>query len=181
MAISCPKCNHPIDAVRFNKPSEACSGCGSQISIAAFASLISGPSDADAGQRLLVADQASCFYHPTKKASVPCDNCGRFLCSLCDVDFGGRSLCPVCIESGGSTNSPGDMDSSRVLYDKLALYLALIPTFLSQLVAIFLAIKYWGSPISIPPRHRFRWRWVLAVLIAMLELWLLCAMVTGDI
>lgn len=87
----------------------------------------------------------------------------------------------MCIESGGSTNSPGDMDSSRVLYDKLALYLALIPTFLSQLVAIFLAIKYWGSPISIPPRHRFRWRWVLAVLIAMLELWLLCAMVTGDI
>ena len=69
------------------------------------------------------SDQASCFYHPNKKASVPCDNCGRFLCALCDVDFGGRRLCPACIEAGSGTESETTLDTRRILYDKLALFL----------------------------------------------------------
>ena len=181
MAISCPKCGHQIHATRFNKPAGACPGCGSQIIVAAFASLVSAPSDTGAGQRLLAADQASCFYHPNKKAIVPCDNCGRFLCALCSVDFGGRRLCPVCIESGGGGESPGELDSSRILYDKLALFLAIIPTFVTQLTAIFLAIRYWSSPISIPPRGPLRWRWILAVIVALLEIWFIYELIFGDI
>ena len=180
MAISCPKCSHQIHATRFNKPSGACPGCGSLTIVAAFASLISGPSDASAGQRLLEADQASCFYHPNKKAAVPCDNCGRFLCSLCDVDFGGRRLCPVCIEGGGDKESPAALDTKRILYDTLALFLAIIPTFFTQIAAIFLAIKYWSSPISIPPRGSLRWRWILAVVISLLEIWFIYWLFFGD-
>jgi hypothetical protein len=139
--------------------------------VTAFASLISGPSTVSAGQRLMVDHHASCFYHPNKQAVVPCDNCGRFLCALCDVDFGGRRLCPVCIESGSGESTTDDMDAHRVLYDKLALFLAIIPTILTQLIAIFLAIRYWTSPISIPRRGPLRWRWVLAMIISMLMLW----------
>ena len=181
MAISCPKCSHQIDAASFNKPADACPGCGSDIIVAAFASLISGPSLTGAGERLLIADQASCFYHPNKKATVPCDNCGRFLCALCDVDFGGKSLCPTCIEGGGNKSSQGDMDIDRVLYDKLALFLALVPTILTQLGAIFLAIRHWSSPISIPRRHPLRWRWILAVVVALLELWLFYGLFFGGL
>ena len=180
MAISCPKCSHEIHATRFNKPPEACPGCGSRIIVAAFASLISAPSDTSAGQRLLEADQASCFYHPNKKASVPCDNCGRFLCALCDVDFGGRRLCPACIEAGSDKESPSALDTERILYDKLALFLAIIPTFFTQLAAIFLAIKYWFSPISIPRRGPLRWRWILVVVIALLEIWFVYWLFFGD-
>jgi len=181
LAISCPKCSHQIHATRFNKPAEACPGCGSKILVAAFASLISAPSDAGAGQRLLEADQASCFYHPNKKATVPCDNCGRFLCALCDVDFGGRRLCPACIEAGGDTKSATALDTNRILYDNLALFLAIIPTFFTQLAAIFLAIKYWSSPISIPPRGPLRLRWILAVVIALLEIWVIYELIFGDL
>ena len=181
MAISCPKCGHRIHAARFNKPAEACTGCSSKTIVAAFASLVSGPSDASAGQRLMEADQASCFYHPNKTASVPCDNCGRFLCALCDVDFGGRRLCPACIEGGSNKESGSALDTDLILYDKLALFLAIVPMFFTQLAAIFLAIKYWSSPISIPPRGPLRWRWILAVLIALLELWFIYELIFGDL
>jgi len=181
LAISCPKCSHLIHAARFNKPSGACPGCGSQIIVAAFASLISTPADAGAGQRLLEADHASCFYHPNKKATVPCDNCGRFLCALCDVDFGGRRLCPGCIEAGSDEESVSTLDTNRILYDTLAMFLAIIPTFFTQLAAIFLAIKYWSSPISIPPRGPLRWRLILAVVISLLEIWLIYALIFGDL
>jgi len=181
LAISCPKCSHQIHAARFNKPAGACPRCGSQIIAAAFASLISTQASSGAGERLLEADQASCFYHPNKKASIPCDNCGRFLCTLCDVDFGGRHLCPACIEAGSGTESETTLDTRRILYDKLALFLAIIPTFFTQLIAIFLAIKYWSSPISIPPRSPLRWRWILAVVISLLEIWFLYELIFGGL
>ena len=53
---------------------------------------------ADRPGRITVADallsegESSCFYHPNKRAVVPCDQCGRFLCTLCRVDFGQRVL-----------------------------------------------------------------------------------------
>jgi hypothetical protein len=149
--------------------------------VAAFASLISGPAQTGSGQLLIDAEQASCFYHPNKKASIPCDNCGRFLCTLCDIDFGGKSLCPTCIESNSDKNSTTNLDTDRVLYDKLALFLAIIPTFVTQLAAMFFAIKHWASPISIPPRGRFKWRWILTVIIATVELWLLCELAFGGL
>ena len=31
--------------------------------------------------------EASCYFHAHKRAAVPCDGCGRFLCSLCDLNF----------------------------------------------------------------------------------------------
>jgi len=180
LAISCPKCSSTIPPDRYNRPSSACPGCDSQLITAAFASLISGPSQTGSGQVLIDEDQASCFYHPNKTASVPCDNCGRFLCSLCDVDFGGKSICPACIENYGDNSSATSMDTERVLYDKLAMGLAIIPTFITQIVALFLAIKHWTSPITIPPRHPLRWRWIATVLIALAELWLLSMLVFGD-
>lgn len=141
--------------------------------------MISAPAAAGAGQRLVDTDQASCFYHPNKTASIPCDNCGRFLCALCDVDFGGKHLCPACIEGGGEMGPTSALDADRVLYDYLALLLAIVPTILTQVAAIFLAIKYWSSPISIPARGRLRWRWMVVLAIAILELWMFYEWIFG--
>lgn len=177
MAISCPKCNHKIGVERFNRPAAPCLVCGAEITVAAFASLVSGPADAGAGPRLMLDDQASCFYHPNKQASIPCENCGRFLCALCDVDFGGRHLCPTCIENGNTAKSDDTQDSDRILYDKLALFLAIIPLLITQAAALFLAIRYWTSPISIPPRSRLRWRWILTVVISLVEIYFIWGLV----
>jgi len=180
VAISCPKCSQRIDPERFNKPPFPCTGCSAEIQVAAFASLISGPSTAGVGQRLVVSDQASCFYHPDKQATVPCDNCGRFLCALCDVDFGGKSICPACIE-GASASGTSDMDTRRILYDKLALFLAFMPMIVTQFAALFMVLRYWSSPICIPKRGPLKWRWVLTVIVALLELWVFYAIIFGGL
>jgi len=77
----------------------------------------------------------------------------------------------VCIDNDSGKNTPGALDTDRFLYDKLAIYLAIIPLLVTQIAALFLAIKYIASPISIPPRGRLKVRWILAIVISLGQLW----------
>jgi hypothetical protein len=132
--------------------------------VAAFPALAAGYVPGDAAQALLDEAEASCFYHADKRAAAVCDQCGRFLCSLCDVRMGERHVCPACIEArlgGGAKKNTGER---RFLHDSLALALATWPvlvwftTPLTAPLAIFLAIRYWNAPGGL-----FRWRKVRLV------------------
>jgi hypothetical protein len=118
--------------------------------------------------------EASCFYHPQSRAAVPCEECGRFLCQLCDLETEGRHLCPVCFQTGLSTRKLETMESRRVLYDTLALALATFPAllfwpaFVCAPMALFIVVRRWRSPGSILPRTRIRY--YLAVLLALAEI-----------
>ena len=126
------------------------------------------------GERLTDQGEASCFYHPSKKAATLCGACGRFLCTLCDTELAGRRLCPTCIEQGRVKEEIEQLVSHRTLYDSLALSLSILPmlffplTVITAPIAIFVALKYWKKPGSILPRTRFRF--VLAILIALAQL-----------
>ncbi len=119
-------------------------------------------------------DQASCFYHSQKKAVIPCDNCGRFLCALCDVELGGKHLCPACLETGKKKGRIIDLERHRVLYDAAALKLAIYPvlmfwfTLFTAPIALYLAIRHWNSPGSIVGRTRIRS--VLAIMLSGLQI-----------
>lgn len=118
--------------------------------------------------------ESSCFYHSHKRAVAPCDQCGRFLCSLCRVDFGERVLCPQCIHSGSRKGSFTLVESYRRLYDSIALAVAVLPGFLiwptivTAPIAIYLSIRYWNRPLSLVPRSR--WRFVLAIVVALAQI-----------
>lgn len=128
-----------------------------------------------AGEHLLMEDQASCFYHPAKKAVIPCEACGRFLCDLCTITFNHAHLCPACLETGRSKHKYKDLENHRILYDEIALGLALYPllifwlTLFTAPTALFIAISKWNAPSSIVPRWR-RFRFVSAILLAFLQL-----------
>lgn len=125
------------------------------------------------GQIPAADDEASCFYHPRKQAAVPCDGCGRFLCSLCDVQMGGRHLCPQCIELAASGRAGiNSFDNRRVLYDRLALLLAVVPAVVTPLVSLYLAARYWTAPLSVV--HRTRLRWYLALIFSVVQLTFWC-------
>ena len=70
---------------------------------------------------MLVDGEASCFYHPAKKAVLPCESCGRFLCAVCDVEMNGQHLCPACLASGKKKGRLKQLENRRTLYDSLAL------------------------------------------------------------
>ena len=77
-----------------------------------------------AAEPLLEEGVSSCFYHEGKKAVTHCDACGRFLCGLCDLDLGDRHVCAQCLQAGPKKSATLALDSSRVLYDGMALMLA---------------------------------------------------------
>jgi hypothetical protein len=126
-----------------------------------------------AGEVLVVENEASCFYHPQKKAVRPCEGCGRFLCALCDCELHGEHFCPACLESGKRKGKIKKLENERTLYDNIALGLALYPllffylTIITAPMSLFVAIRYWNAPRSIV--HPTRIRLVLAIILASLQ------------
>ena len=127
-----------------------------------------------AGTDLHSDNDACCFYHDGKLAVSACENCGRFLCALCDVDFAGRRLCPPCIEASRSDGQFAGLIRRRVLHDDVALAMALLPmlippaTLFTAPAVIFYASRHWPSPGSVT-RRRTHARSVIAMVLATLQ------------
>jgi hypothetical protein len=161
--------------VLYNVPElRACPACGARSRIDVFPAALRPPGPSSIGEAVMVEGEASCFYHPTKKAILPCESCGRFLCAICDVELNGQHLCPGCLESGKRKGKLKQLENKRTLYDNLALAVAVYPMLLvwpsivGAPIALYLAIRYWKAPTSVIPRTR--WRAVLAIIIALLQI-----------
>ena len=149
-----------------------CPSCGSGFIAEIFPALFRDP-EAGLGRAVVAAEgQAACFYHPLKKAEVPCDSCGRFLCALCDVELNGGHLCPNCLQSGRKKGQLRNLENERVLYDQIALSLSLLPlifwpaTLVTAPIAFYMAIRHWNTAVSLAPRM-CRLRFILAMLFSL--------------
>ena len=178
--ISCRRCKTPLSAQALNALALIpCSACGEPIRADVYPALVRKLPAGRRGVPLEGEKEASCFYHPAKKAAVACSACGRFLCALCDVEFNERHLCPTCLEKGKTKRKIKNLENHRVCYDTIALAIALVsmlliwPTILSAPVVLFMVVRYWGAPGSIIPRSKIRF--VLAFGIAGLQIlgWIL--------
>jgi hypothetical protein len=122
-----------------------------------------------------MAGESTCYFHARKTAVTACWHCGRFVCALCQTEFGGHSWCPECLTSGATKSRIATLETQRTLYDSVALALSIWPFVLGfwpslfgAPAALYISIRYWGQPTSIV--RRWRWRAVLAVLIALAEM-----------
>lgn len=132
---NCPACAKAIEVFPFP-------ALGRDPVVQATAAPISGEGD------------ASCFFHASRKASIPCDECGRFLCSLCDLEIEGRHLCPTCLQSGQEKRTFTALERSRTRWDRIVWALNLLCLFcfvLSPLIAIaniVITLVFWKAPQS---------------------------------
>jgi uncharacterized paraquat-inducible protein A len=112
---------------------------------------------------------ASCFYHPQSRAAKVCEDCGRFLCALCDLEVDGRHICPRCFNKVENTVEP-----RRVMYDSVALAMSTLPALLfwPALIgapwSLFIVFRRWNAPGSMVPRTKIRF--ILAALFALTEI-----------
>jgi len=172
--LACSLCNNPIPAQDWNREHAFCASCRAPLAALVFPAFFSQPVAASSGTAVLEAGEASCFYHPLKQAVVPCDRCGRFLCSLCQVEFLGQNWCPRCIQASSEKGQLAQFDAGRKRYDNLALMLATFPallvwpTIVTAPVTLYLAARYWHAPSSILPRTRIRF--YIAILFAILQI-----------
>lgn len=150
-----------------------CPRCLADVRVFAFPAL-RRENTAPLAMPTLGAGEASCFYHPQKPAVLACAHCGRFLCALCEIEIGGEHRCPACLAAGKEKRTLATVENRRLLYDGLALALAIIPilvwplTLLSAPAALFVVVRYWRQPLSILPRTRIRF--VLAAVIALAQI-----------
>ncbi len=173
MAILCGACSFPMPAEGWNREDGvACPACRQRVQVLVFPAL-ERPRRGSAPESIAGDTEASCFFHPHSRAAIPCAECGRFLCNLCDIELDGRHLCPTCFQSGVSTNKIETLETRRTMYDSIALAMATLPAILIWPVlfgapaALYLVIRRWRAPLSILPRTRVRF--VLAALFALAE------------
>jgi hypothetical protein len=144
-----------------------------------FPALLAPPAVGSAGELVMLEGEASCFYHPSKRAATACDSCGRFLCALCDLDLNGQHLCPACLKSGKRKGKLKNLENRRLRYDSLAIALAFTPllffylTIITAPTTLYVVIRHWNASGSIV--RRSRWRMVVAAIAAVLEIagWLI--------
>ncbi|MEW5978934.1 MAG: hypothetical protein AB1898_24330 [Acidobacteriota bacterium] len=171
LQLSCPRCKtrlppHLLNTERYT----ACPTCRWAFQLEVFPALFQGAGVDSGGRAVESEGEAGCFYHPQKRAVVPCDACGRFLCSLCEVELDGRKLCPTCIAIGRRKGRLPNLQKEGVLYDRAALMLATLPilffpfTMLTAPIAFVLAIRHWKTRERVLPRTRLRM--ILAILLS---------------
>jgi len=150
-----------------------CPSCASEVRALVFPAFLNHLESTSA-EAILDETEASCFYHPAKKATVACESCGRFICALCEVELEGSRLCPQCLESGKRKGKLTSLEGSRTLYNSLALVLAVVPIFTVSLtliaapIALFICLYYRNAPRSLV--RPGRWKWWLALILSTLQI-----------
>lgn len=175
-APSCSKCSTllPPDFINSGEFVE-CPICSSPVRVELFPAYFRELAKGSAGEALVIDTEASCFYHPQKKASVVCASCGRFLCALCDLELEGAHYCSSCLETAKEKGKIATIENRRHLYDDIALLLSLggiLIFYFSPVTApisIYLAVKHWKKPTSIV-RRQSKWRFITAIVLSSLQL-----------
>jgi hypothetical protein len=176
--FECQNCRAALDAQFANTGEDsACPSCGRLVRLDVFPALLKPIDSGSLPEHIFREDEAGCFYHPDKKAVVPCSACGRFLCALCDVPFGEQHLCPGCLQAGQQKGRLVELENKRTLYDSIAISLAVVPlivplfwflTLLTAPFAIGMGIYALKKPLSLVRRTYVR-AW-LAIGIGVLEI-----------
>ncbi len=173
--IPCLKCKAALSVELFaHSPAAVCGSCGTPITAYLFPAFSHNTISTLAPQDLLMDSEASCFFHPQKKAALACEGCGRFLCGLCEMEWQGQHLCPQCLETWKKKGKMKSLENHRVLYDQIALSLSIIPvlmwpfTFLTAPAVVYMVIRHWNAPLSIVSRSKFRF--VVALLLALAQI-----------
>jgi hypothetical protein len=121
---------------------------------------------------VLEAEHATCFYHQTNQAETVCEGCGRLVCAICGIDFGGRRVCPPCIAEVKVDDAQAV--SRRILFDGIALAVALLPmlmwpvTLVTAPLALGFVIVGWRKPRSLVAGNRIKL--VSAGLLALIQI-----------
>lgn len=177
--VACPNCKTPLPNSACNTADLVrCPSCEDRIQVEVFPALFKPIAQGRSAEIILVEGESSCFYHAQKKAVMPCDVCGRFLCALCDVEINDQHVCPACLETGRKKGQLANLEKGRTLYDSAALSLAVLPlvifpfTLLTAPLAIFFAVLSWFRPSSIVPRTRLRSYVAIIVALAQLAFWI---------
>lgn len=185
-AVPCTNCKAPIPLSLLDGEFHLCPRCQNWVQVYLFPAF-TAERPVTSAEPTLVEGESSCFYHPHKKAVLTCESCGRFLCSLCDVELSGVHRCPRCLEAGKRKQELHALEMQHTRYDRIAFALTTVAllfwpvTLITAPAALFLVVRFWNRRSKILPGSRLMF--IIAGLLAIAEIcgWVLLfyAMFTG--
>ena len=174
MPVPCARCFTPLPKWELAVSGAAvCPACSAANHVHVYPAAL-GTTASDSRPEAANEGEAACFDHPGKRATASCSQCGRFLCRLCAVNFGGEIWCPTCVATGAGRAKAVRQDTSRTLYDSMVLTLPLASlllwplTLIAAPAALVLGLLKSREPLSIV--RSSRWRLWTGMLIALLEM-----------
>ena len=154
-ALRCPACASDILIAELQSAAtNSCPTCEKALTVRWYPAL-TRKETVNAGRRILLEEEAACFFHESKQAESLCEACGRYLCALCEIVFEGKTLCPACLETAQEKETMDGLVRQRFRHDSAALMLALLPilfwpiTIITAPVAVVYAIFRWNSAGSL--------------------------------
>ena len=171
-SINCPRCSTLLTTDIFTESSDSfCPRCGLEITGRVFPRFFNNFKGETTSVEASSDNESSCFFHPEKLAVSHCSECGRFLCSLCELNIEGSILCPACLERLDQEKRLKTFTNQVTFWDSITLSMAILPMliwFLTIITAPLTLIYIWrhfkDNRNYIIPRKR--WRFYLAGLIA---------------
>ncbi len=175
--LRCDKCQTPLPGAVVNTLTPvACPACHASLIVQVFPAFLRPVARGRSSEALASQEDAGCFYHAHKKAVVPCEDCGRFLCALCDLEIDGRHVCPTCVDAARQSGKSLRSSGQRTLHDQVALTLAALGpaiigwgSIITAPIALFMVVRYWNEPAR-SPVPRTRARLIVAGVLALLEI-----------
>lgn len=181
-SLTCPACGAALGPYGLDATQEAaCPACRVKLRGQLFRAWWMPPAAVSTVKSTPAMDgEAVCFFHPTNRAVLPCDSCGRFLCSVCDLPVGSRHLCPVCLSKGMGKEKLTEIIPRRFLWNRMAFAIGLLPLcglfiflwpvlFASGGVTVIAALIGWGRPGSLV-RGKQRWAAIFAIIFGLLQI-----------
>jgi hypothetical protein len=142
--VKCPECQSVLQQVEPDESETVhCHSCGAAFELYLFRETIASPGTPEI--ELCAPGEASCFFHSTHRVTGNCDECGRFLCTLCLIPLGAQNICPECLHRSSQSNP---LRNYLLLYDNIALFLAIGPM-LSILFAGFSLVTAPAALVSV--------------------------------
>ncbi len=160
--LNCPNCGKSLSELTDLLPAvERCPACERQTRVVVFPAFSRPAVKGATAEAVMMEGEATCFYHAKKRAQVPCDECGRFLCAVCDLEVNGRHLCPQCLETGAKKGKVQSLERGRFRWDQVISTLLVLPLIscgfllpLTSLAALVLVVWKWKSPPSLVSNTR---------------------------
>jgi hypothetical protein len=167
--IRCGTCGHGLALPQeTGDTSLACEQCRAITRCLVFPALFRPRRHTEA-QQIVDEGQSSCMNHPDKTATTVCDSCGKFLCALCDVEWGEEHLCSTCIEH---RRSSGDhtLKSEYIHYDRIVFAMTIVSLFVYFLglllapIALYIGWRYWNETWRPVPYRK--WGMVVSIVLS---------------
>lgn len=182
--VPCSACHFPLEVAESGGWEERkCGICQTGQSVLVFPAIRGIAASPVAADATAEEGQATCFFHEGKPAVVPCGNCGRFLCDLCDLQIDKNHVCTLCVQAAreerpSSRAKPKIQVRDRIfLPQNMAVLLAfyspatffgLYLVFLSAPAAIYYSIRYWNHGGGI--QRRGQWRFVVSLVMGLIQI-----------